>query len=337
MSDIPLVSICIPTYNRAEMVGKAIESALGQNYPNIEVLVVDNASDDAIESVVASYSDPRLTLHRNPRNLGLFGNFNRCVELSHGDYIHILHSDDYIDSGFTRRCVDFLEAHPAVAMTFTAVRAVTETDQSTIGILDQDHVYPVPAGLKQLLSTRNFINCPTVMVRKTVYDVVGPYSFEYPYSGDLYQWFRICRQSEVAFVAGVTLYYRQGIHSESHNLLFRTPLGYIDTLKILIRMMDELGDDAHQLSPEFNQAFRRHMRDCLFAGIVRSGMMKNFSGMGFIGLALSTWGMIRPVSLTDRVKKFLELVQIVLISCAIIIPGGRYCLQRLFGFSPEKY
>ena len=78
----PLVSICIPTYNRAGMVRKAIDSALSQSYQNIEVLVVDNASEDAIESVIAGYNDSRLQFFKNTKNLGIFGNFNRCIELS---------------------------------------------------------------------------------------------------------------------------------------------------------------------------------------------------------------------------------------------------------------
>ena len=58
--DLPLVSICIPTYNRAEMVADAIRSALSQTYPALDVVVVDNASNDRTAEVVASLADPRL-------------------------------------------------------------------------------------------------------------------------------------------------------------------------------------------------------------------------------------------------------------------------------------
>ena len=122
----PLVSICIPTYNRAGMVSKAIDSALAQTYTNVEVLVVDNASSDTIESLMAAYSDPRVKFHRNAHNLGMFGNFNRCIESAKGKYIHILHSDDYIDAGFTETCVAFLEAHPDVGMTFGSALSVPD-------------------------------------------------------------------------------------------------------------------------------------------------------------------------------------------------------------------
>jgi len=337
MPDEPLVSICIPTYNRAGMVGKAIESALTQSYQNIEVLVVDNASEDNIESVIATYHDSRLKFFKNDRNLGLFGNFNRCVELSKGDYIHILHSDDYIDSHFTQTCVEFLETNPNVAMTFTSLQAISNKDQSSIGIHTQDQVFPAPEGFKEILKSRNLIGCPSVMIRKEVYDSVGLYSLEYPYSGDLYQWLKIAKQFDIARVAGPTLYYRQGIHSESHQLLFKTPLGYIDTLKIFIRIIDELGNDVELYSRELNCAYRRHMRDCLFAGIARSESMIKYSSLIFMGFALSTWELITPISLSDKMKKFSEFLLIFLIGCAIVLPGGRYCVRKFFGFSSEKY
>ena len=337
MPDEPLVSICIPTYNRAGMVGKAIESALAQSYQNIEILVVDNASDDNIESVIATYHDPRLKFFKNDRNLGLFGNFNRCAELSKGDYIHILHSDDYIDSHFTQTCVEFLEANPEVMMTFTSVQAISDKEKKTIGIRTQNQVFPAPEGFKEILRSRNLISCPSVMIRKEVYNSVGLYSLEYSYSGDLYQWLRIAKRFDIAYVAGATLFYRQGTHSESYQLLFKTPLGYIDTIKIFVRIVDELGDDVVLYSLELNCAYRRHMRDCLFAGIARSESMIKYSSLIFIGFALSTWGLITPISLSDKMKKFSEFLQIFLIGCAIILPGGRYCVKKFFGFSSEKY
>jgi len=336
-SSNPIVSICIPTYNRAGMVSKAIDSVLAQSYSNIEVLVVDNASDDNIESIITAYHDSRLKFIKNDRNLGLFGNFNRCVELSKGDYIHILHSDDYIDPHFTQTCVEFFETNPDVAMTFTSMLAISDEEQKNIGIHTQNHIFPAPEGFREILRTRNLISCPSVMIRKEVYNSVGLYSLEYPYSGDFYQWLRIAKRFDIAYVVGATLFYRQGTHSESYQLLFKTPLGYIDTIKIFVRIVDELGDDVELYSRELNCAYRRHMHDCLFAGIARSESMIKYSSLIFIGFALSTWGLIIPLSLSDKMKKLSEFLLIFLIGCAIVLPGGRYCVKKIFSFSSEKY
>jgi glycosyltransferase involved in cell wall biosynthesis len=333
----PLVSICIPTYNRAGMAGKAIESALSQSYTNIEVLVVDNASSDSIEAVVADYHDSRLKFFKNNRNLGLFGNFNRCVELSQGDYVHILHSDDIIDSRFTQTCVEFMESHRGVVMTFGAVQVVSDDDQNWIPPLAQDQIFPAPEGFRQILLSRNLISCPAVMIRKEVYGSVGLYSLEYPYSGDLYQWLRIAKRFDIAYVADATLFYRQGKHSESFQLLFKSPSGYIDAIKIFISMIDELGHEAPRYRRELNIAIRRHMRDCLFAGIARSDLMKSHSPLVFIGLAFNTWGLIMPGSFLDRLKKFFGFFLIMAIGVIICIPGGRSGVRKILRIRQDTY
>lgn len=333
----PLVSICIPTYNRAGMVSKAIDSALAQSYWNIEVLVVDNASQDDIESVIAGYQDPRLKFFKNRRNLGLFGNFNKCVELSRGAYIHILHSDDFIDPCFTQTCVEFMQSHHGVAMTFTSVQVISGTEQNRICASTDDKIFPAPEGFQQILQSRHLISCPSVMVRKNVYDAVGQYSLEYPYSGDLYQWLKIARRFDMAYVAGATLFYRQGEHSESYRLLFKSPSGYIDSIKIFIRVIDELGAGTAAYRHDLNIAIRRHLRDCLFAGLVRSDLMESYSPMVFIGLAFSTWGLIITRSISDRLKKFYEFFLIVAIACIFCIPGGRLVIRKVLGIKQDRY
>jgi glycosyltransferase involved in cell wall biosynthesis len=333
----PLVSICIPTYNRAGMVGKAIDSALAQTYPNIEVLVVDNASQDAIEALVATYSDIRVKFFKNTQNLGLFGNFNRCIELAQGKYIHILHSDDYIDPKFTETCIGFLEAHPDVAMTFGSVQPVVDGIGPKNKPTSPPVVYDVPEGFRKILEVRSFISCPTVTMRRDVYDAVGYYSLEYPYSGDLYQWLRIARRFRIASIPDAILYYRTGTHSESYRLLFRTPAGYIDTIKIFIRIIDELGENRALYQSELNAACRRHMSDCLFAGIARTGSMHPYSGMIFIGFSVSAWSLIKPLSVKDRISKIVSFFLISAVACAIVVPGGACVARKILRPDTEGY
>ncbi|MBV8643845.1 MAG: glycosyltransferase [Candidatus Eremiobacteraeota bacterium] len=94
----PLVSILIPNYNYVHYVGQAVDSALVQTYPNVEVVVSDNCSTDgAWELLNARYGDnPRVRLHQNPSNLGMAGNFDRVLELARGRYIMWLSSDDFL-------------------------------------------------------------------------------------------------------------------------------------------------------------------------------------------------------------------------------------------------
>ena len=89
-----LVSICIPVFNMASCVRRAITSALAQTYSKIEVIVVDNQSTDGTYEVASSILDPRLRVVRNETNLGAYGNHNRCLELAKGEWMKFLHGDD---------------------------------------------------------------------------------------------------------------------------------------------------------------------------------------------------------------------------------------------------
>ncbi|HEX2037869.1 MAG TPA: glycosyltransferase family 2 protein, partial [Chloroflexota bacterium] len=87
------MSVCISTYNRSRYLRRAIESVLGQTFGDFELIVSDDRSPDDTAEVVAQYRDPRLRYHRNAENLGLVGNYNRCLELARGQYIGIFDDD----------------------------------------------------------------------------------------------------------------------------------------------------------------------------------------------------------------------------------------------------
>jgi len=337
MADSPLVSICIPTYNRAGMANLAIESALAQTYENIEVIVVDNASTDNIEALVASYRDSRLKFVKNERNLGLFGNFNRCVEVASGDYIHILHSDDYIDPGFTETCVRFFESHPDVYLTFTSAEIHTPSSTVDIRYADTDVVLPAPEGFSRILRERCFITCPSVMVRRELYEKVGLYSLEYPYSADYYQWLKVTRRLGIAYIRDATVHYRQGEHSESFRLLFASPLGYIDTLKIYMQVISDMGSERSVFAPELNEAMRRFIRDCQFAGFTRAEMMQGVHPSLFSGLALSMWSYITPQSLRESLTVFFYLLAILAGGCVMHVPVLRRLAARMLSEKTGVY
>lgn len=326
----PLVSICIPTYNRASMAGDAIRSALSQSYKNIEVLVVDNASTDAIRDVVASFSDPRLRLIVNPRNLGLFGNFNRCVELARGSYVHILHSDDSIEPGFTETCVRFMEENPSVAMTFTPAEFVTGQSRSLQQVFPDTHIFRAPEGFCDILLKRNFIICPSVMVRKEVYDRVGLFSLDYPYSSDYYQWLKIARVCDIAYVATTKVFYRQGEHSESFRLQFMSMAGYLDTEKIYLQLQGDLGAETSRYAPELNTALYTFIKDSMFAGFTRADRIKVGNVTVIWGVCIGVWSLIPSYSVMSWIKKAFCLPLILLLGTLMHLPPARWLVSTVF-------
>src|SRR5687767_7387347 len=100
--NLPLVSICIPSYNSGEFIKQTLESVLAQTYGNIEVIVADDVSKDDTVQIARSISDPRLKVSVNEKNLGVVGNWNRSIELANGEYIKIMGADDLLAPS----CVD---------------------------------------------------------------------------------------------------------------------------------------------------------------------------------------------------------------------------------------
>ena len=95
----PLVSICVPTYNGASFLSQCLDTALAQTWTDFELVIVDDRSSDGTLEIAAAYAarDSRVKLHQNDRNLGLAGNWNRCVLLSQGKWIKFLFQDDLLE------------------------------------------------------------------------------------------------------------------------------------------------------------------------------------------------------------------------------------------------
>src|SRR5690349_8886059 len=90
----PLVSAIVTTFNSAETVLRSIESIQAQTMGDLEIVVVDDASQDNTVDVIQSVNEPRLRLVRNPRNRGIGGAKNVGVENARGQFIAFLDSDD---------------------------------------------------------------------------------------------------------------------------------------------------------------------------------------------------------------------------------------------------
>lgn len=93
------VSIGIPTRNREAYLRLALESAFAQSYPNLEIIVSDNASVDETSNYLSRVADPRLIVLQQPEDLGMVGNFNACLFAASGDLFLMLSDDDVISPG----------------------------------------------------------------------------------------------------------------------------------------------------------------------------------------------------------------------------------------------
>jgi glycosyltransferase involved in cell wall biosynthesis len=107
-----LVSIGLPTFNRASSLRKAIESVLNQDYKNIELVISDNASSDQTQELCEEYEsrDTRVRYVRQPSNCGMTANFREVLEHATGEYFMWLSDDDWLGPSYISRCLRELEA-----------------------------------------------------------------------------------------------------------------------------------------------------------------------------------------------------------------------------------
>ena len=94
VSERPLVSVILPTYNHATFIGKAIESVLKQTYYNFELIIIDNYSEDNTEEIVASYKDDRIKYLKFRNNGIIAASRNQGIKHAKGEFIALLDSDD---------------------------------------------------------------------------------------------------------------------------------------------------------------------------------------------------------------------------------------------------
>ena len=113
MSQTPRVSICIPTYKGRAHLAECLASVRAQTFPDFEVVICDDDSGDGTLDFARQIAagDTRFRFIANPRNLGLVGNWNHCLDQSRGEWIKFVFQDDLIESRCVERLVTAAEAH----------------------------------------------------------------------------------------------------------------------------------------------------------------------------------------------------------------------------------
>ena len=175
------VTVAIPTYNRSQLLKLTIENVLHQDYTDLCVVVLDNASVDDTEAVVRSFADRdrRVTYVRNETNIGVLNNWNRALALNCSPYLTILSDDDVMLQGFIRESVRALDEHPRAAFSFALARQI-DLDGALLNLQDPGDV---PDGaidgldfLDLVVSCRScIIYTSTVLMRMAAQAVVGPF------------------------------------------------------------------------------------------------------------------------------------------------------------------
>lgn len=207
-----LVSVCIPTRNQGAFLAASVQSALAQNVEELEVLVHDDASDDATAGVLAEFTDSRLRVLRHRQSLGVAANRNSLLERARGRYIAWLDADDvYLPQSLAPR-LRVLESHPEVGLVHGAFEVMDGDDRSLRAwppAYGEDGVQAGQVAFRDLIAS-NAITTSTVVVRRSAQDAAGAFSTSIGASStDWDMWLRIALHSDIAYTAEPVARYRQ--------------------------------------------------------------------------------------------------------------------------------
>lgn len=126
----PRLSVCIPTWNGAPTIERAMTSILGQEGVELELVVCDDASEDETCARVRGFDDPRVRLFANRERAGIVGNWNSVLSHARGEYAVVFGQDDEVDPDWARTLTDALDAHPGAAMAFCRRRFVYDSPEA---------------------------------------------------------------------------------------------------------------------------------------------------------------------------------------------------------------
>lgn len=215
----PLVSLCVPTYNRAASLRVTLPTILNQRYPNVEILISDNGSTDDTEATCreAASLDSRIRYFRHPSNIGLYENHNFLLDQSRGEFVCFFHDHDTRVSTIVSEYIEFLDANPRVGVVCSDWNVV---DESGAILGSRDHAVATitdgRAFIEQTIRAgRCSVGAPGAMIRRAAlgdfrFDEAGAIGF-----GDFVLWFKIAETWAIGHVAKRLWSWTQEPHAQS--------------------------------------------------------------------------------------------------------------------------
>lgn len=220
---MPEVSVVIPSFNHANFIAEAVTSVLAQDFCDIEVIVVDDASSDRSVEIVEGFCDPRLQLIALPQNVGGAEALNIGFANASGAFLAVCNSDDVWESGKISAQLSVMKAAPQLGAVFTQVHWIDGRSQTLEG-----YKRPVYHGifrqpnrtrsgwLRHLLQEGNCLCHPSVLMRREMRQAVGPYNNLLRQLPDYEMWLRSVMLSDIFVMPQPLIRFR--LHRENTSL-----------------------------------------------------------------------------------------------------------------------
>jgi glycosyltransferase involved in cell wall biosynthesis len=181
------VSVIIPTYNRAQLIIRSVQSVLNQTYKNFELIVIDDGSSDGTKDVLTPYMDCIRYFYQE--NKGISAARNRGLQEAKGDYIAFLDSDDEWVPEKLAIQVKIMDENPSIGIIHNKLVIVNENNQQigTKPKSDSSNVF------HELIETLGDLPTSSILIRKECFDKVGIFDESLPTMEDFEMWLRIAQ------------------------------------------------------------------------------------------------------------------------------------------------
>jgi glycosyltransferase involved in cell wall biosynthesis len=198
-----LVSIIIPTYNYGRYISEAIESALAQTYPNIEIIVIDDESTDNTKDIVKKYQQVKYVYQKHKGQRTPASAMNKGITISKGKYIICLAADDKLHPTYVEKCLKVIRKDKRIGFVWTATQMFGACNEILLPCIFH-HGFSIFRGTGGQFGA--------AMVRREVYEDVGLYDESLPALEDWDMAIRICRKGWRAVPIFEPLHYRRMHH-----------------------------------------------------------------------------------------------------------------------------
>jgi glycosyltransferase involved in cell wall biosynthesis len=255
----PKVTVIIPTYNRAHLIGETLASVQAQDFRDYEILVVDDGSTDNTHAVVAGVAPEARYLYQE--NMGIPGVLNVCVRESRGAYIQHLGSDDLLTPGSLARSVAVLDANPAAGLVHGAAWLIDDAGRrlsvSRPAFARGDYVRSGREEIRDLLFT-NHVVATTVVARREAMLEAGLFDDRFGLYEDWNLWTRIARKHDIAYIHEPQACYRVHL-GPSGSIFQKATTREIDRFRRM-HLDEVLNDPAlrDEFAPVKREALARH-------------------------------------------------------------------------------
>jgi glycosyltransferase involved in cell wall biosynthesis len=204
-TELPLVSIVVPAYNQARYLGEAIDSVLAQDYPNVELIVLDDGSTDGTRDVLQRYAG-RLHTESHP-NMGQAETLNKGWRMARGSILSYLAADDALERGAVRIAVGSLLEHPEVVLTYGDFALIDPSSRLIRQVRTPE--YDLRAQAVDLICAPG----PGVFLRRCAAEATGDWNGALRQIPDFEYWLRLGLQGSFLRIPEVLARYR--VHDAS--------------------------------------------------------------------------------------------------------------------------